>query len=87
MDGSLDTIGTSTSNSCSLLACRTRPHESTCKSPFFLLYGRDARLPTESTLEAPPSLYREDTETYGEELAEGLARAWNMKGVESCKLR
>ena len=41
------------------------------RSPFFLVYGRDARLPTEST---PPSHYLVDSEDYKVELAGGLAR-------------
>ena len=33
-----------------LFAYRTKPHESIGGSPFFLLYGRDARIPCETTL-------------------------------------
>ena len=45
-----------------LFAYRTKPHESAGESPFFMLYGRDTRLPTESTLEALPSPYVQDSE-------------------------
>ena len=40
-----------------LFAYRTKPHTSAGESPFFLLYGRDARLPTEMVLETLPSPY------------------------------
>jgi len=36
-----------------LFAYRIKPHESTQQSPYFLLYGRDARIPTETALFSP----------------------------------
>ena len=59
-----------------LFAYRTKPHSSTQESPFYLTYGRDARLPTETVLESLPNPYRVDSESYSEELTKGLASAW-----------
>ena len=61
-----------------LFAYRTKPHESTGESPFYLLYGRDARLPTASVLETPPSPYTVDLEDYRVELCAGLSAAWEI---------
>ncbi len=57
-----------------LFAYRTKPHESAGVSPFFMLYGWDTILPTESVLEALPSPYVVDAEAYSQELALGLAK-------------
>lgn len=59
-----------------LFAYRTKPHMSTRESPFYLLYGRDARLPTETALETLPSPYIADLEGYTQELSRGLVTAW-----------
>ena len=61
-----------------LFAHRLKPHESIGESPFFLVYGRDARLPTESVLSTPPSLYTVVLKDYHTELATGLLSAWGV---------
>ena len=65
-----------------LFAYWTKPHESTKEAPFFLVYGRDARLPTESVLDTPPSPYLVDSEDYKVELAGGLVKAWEIARSE-----
>ena len=49
--------------------------ESTRESPFFLLYGRDPRLPTGSALDAVEAAYLVDMEDYCTELLVSLAKA------------
>lgn len=70
-----------------LFAYRTKSHESNGEPPLYMLYGRDARLPIESTLETLPSLYVEDVETYCEELAEKSQKRQKLqydKRADSC---
>lgn len=59
-----------------LFAYRVKPQESTKESPFYLLYGRDARLPTETALSQPLTLYQENLEDYRASLVAGLSEAW-----------
>ena len=61
-----------------LFIYRTKPHESSGESPFFLLYGWDTRLPTESTLHSSTSLHMLDAADYRTELVMGLTTTWNM---------
>ena len=61
-----------------LFAYRVKPQESTQESPFFLLYGRDARIPTETTLSTPISSYQVDMDDYRTKPVTGLTEAWKI---------
>ena len=67
-----------------LFAYQTKPHESTGESPFFLLYGHDARIPCESTLSMTCSL-SVDIDDYKSELVHGLSEAWKLGRSEMQK--
>ena len=61
-----------------LFAYQVSAQESTRESPFFLMYGRDARIPTDSVLYHVQSPYAIDVEDYKEELLSGLTLAWKL---------
>ena len=61
-----------------LFAYGTKPHESTGESPFYLLYGRDACLPTEAALSTPKSPYVVSVDDYKTELTTGLTESWKQ---------
>ena len=58
-----------------LFAYRTSLQESIQESPFFLLHGRDARLPLEDVLMASPARQVMHLDNYTSELAVGMAEA------------
>ena len=61
-----------------LFAFRACQQQSTQESPFFLLYGRDPRLPTDAAL-SPSSAHQQlDLQEYGIELVEKLSGAWEL---------
>ena len=61
-----------------LFAYRSSVQDSTKESPFFLLYGRDPRLPTETALSETVSPYMVDLEDYRTELVRRLSNAWAL---------
>ena len=65
-----------------LFAYRTSRQEATRESPFFLMHGRDPRLPTEAALDHPVEREHVDLGEYGAELAENLTEAW--ESARSC---
>ena len=61
-----------------LYAYRNSPHDSTLESPHFLLFLRDARLPTETALSQPRTSYQVDLTDYKTEMLDGFAKAWSV---------
>ena len=61
--------------------------ESMHEAPFFLLYGRDARLLSILDMETLPHREAMDLNSYKEELVVGLSEAWvdRREGPESTK--
>ena len=59
-----------------LFAYRSSVQESTRENPFFLLYGRDPRLPTETILTQPVSPYTLDIEDYRYDFAIQMSQVW-----------
>ena len=63
-----------------LFAYRTKVHESTKESPYFLLYGRSARLPTETVLTRPKHCYQVDVDDYVTDFVDAMSAAWQVAG-------
>ena len=61
-----------------LFAYQTSPQTSTGESPFYLLYGRDPCLPTESALSPIPDRNHVDVGDYKVMLTQKLSKAWEL---------
>lgn len=61
-----------------LFAYRASQQQSTQESPFYLLYGRDPCLPTETALSPPATRASLDLKEYGAELMTKLSGAWEL---------
>ena len=59
-----------------LFAYRSSVQDSTRETPFYLLYGRDPRLPTQTALDQPRTEYLVDMDDYRTELVSNLSSAW-----------
>ena len=58
-----------------LFAYRTTPHTSSGESPFYLVYGRDARIPSSLSFDAPVVKYHTLETQYGRALFKELQTA------------
>lgn len=61
-----------------LFSYRVSVQDSTKESPFFLLYGHDPQLPTESALTQPRTPYMIDIDHYKTELVTSMSDAWKI---------
>ena len=61
-----------------LFAYRASQQQSTLESPFFLLYGRDPRLPTDSAVYPEKARRLVNLKEYGTELAGRMTEAWEL---------
>ena len=68
-----------------LFAYRASMQESTRESPFFLLHGRDLRLPSVLNLEPEKKREEVNLKTYKGELISGLGEAWSLAQKQVCK--
>jgi hypothetical protein len=72
-----------------LFAYRVAVQESTQESPFYLLYGRDAQIPTETALSQPRTVYQLDFADYRSELVANLSDAWALahKNIDAAQVK
>ena len=68
-----------------LYAYRTSVQESTQESPFYLLYGRDARLLTEAALAKPRTCFQVDIDDFKTDHVCNLSDAWEMARQNICQ--
>ena len=61
-----------------LFAYRASQQQSILESPFFLLYGRDPHLPTQTAMVANKTRQHWDLKEYGADLAFCTAEAWDL---------
>jgi len=61
-----------------LFAYRSSAQESTRESPFYLVYGRDPRIPTSTVLSQKQSVYSVDLNDYKSEFVCNLSQAWDL---------
>ena len=63
-----------------LFAYRASQQQSTMESPFFLLYGKDPRLPTYPVMSPMKTKKVVDLKEYGVELMSSMSEAWEIAG-------
>ena len=61
-----------------LFAYHVAVQDSTQHSPFFLLYGRHPRVPSDTSLDLPRTPYQVEFEDYAAELVANLSEAWSL---------